>query len=77
MFLDRPDVDFGVELANIGFDNFGIEDWLHDMVEDAIQEKLVYPGNFRSCEVIRQEVLIKQTNFCNFFLDCTHVDHLD
>ena len=45
MFLDRPDVDFGVELANIGFDNFGIEDWLHDMVEDAIQEKLVYPGN--------------------------------
>ena len=44
MFLDRPDVDFGVELANIGFDNFGIEDWLHNMVEDAIQEKLVYPG---------------------------------
>ena len=23
-----------------------IEDWLHDLLEDAIQEKLVYPGRF-------------------------------
>ena len=23
-----------------------IEDWLHDLLEDAIQEKLVYPGMF-------------------------------
>jgi hypothetical protein len=43
-FLDRPQVDFGVELANIGFDQFGIEDMLHNLVEDAVQEKLVYPG---------------------------------
>ena len=57
MFLDRPDVDFGVELANIGFDNFGIEDWLHDMVEDAIQEKLVYPGNFIKVEKKLEEFL--------------------
>lgn len=45
-FLDRPQVDFGVELANIGFDQFGIEDMLHNLVEDALQEKLVYPGMF-------------------------------
>ena len=44
-FLDRPKVEFEVELGDtISMGAFGIEDWLHNLVEDALQEKLVYPG---------------------------------
>ena len=44
-FISRPVIDFDVEVFDlVGLDTFGIADWVHSMIEDEIQNRLVYPG---------------------------------